>query len=219
MEFSCEGVGSIPYGASYTNDAYKTCSLAGATPGANSVLGDDYLHYAYGYETWQRWIDFVAVILFFIFFTVLTALAMEYVDLQKEGSITKVYKEGKAPKEMDESKAMEQVVLEQDEEMEAVTTGTTFSWHHIDYTVPVKGGQLKLLNDIGGIVKPGHLTALMGSSGAGKTTLLDVLAQRKTIGKIEGRIYLNGEPLGPDFERTTGYCEQMDVHNQGCILT
>ncbi|KAG1138899.1 hypothetical protein G6F38_010219 [Rhizopus arrhizus] len=165
-----------------------------------------------------RWIDFVAVILFFIFFTALTALAMEYVDLQKEGSITKVYKEGKAPKEMDESKAMEQVVLEQDEEMEAVTTGTTFSWHHIDYTVPVKGGQLKLLNDIGGIVKPGHLTALMGSSGAGKTTLLDVLAQRKTIGKIEGRIYLNGEPLGPDFERTTGYCEQMDVHNPNATV-
>ncbi|KAG0750432.1 hypothetical protein G6F57_002743 [Rhizopus arrhizus] len=218
MEFSCEGAGSVPYGPSYTNDAYKTCSLAGATPGANSVLGDSYLHYAYGYETWQRWIDFVAVILFFIFFTVLTALAMEYVDLQKEGSVTKVFKAGKAPKEMDESKALEQTATEKDEEMEAVTTGTTFSWHHIDYTVPVKGGELRLLNDIGGIVKPGHLTALMGSSGAGKTTLLDVLAQRKTIGKVEGRIYLNGEPLGPDFERTTGYCEQMDVHNPNATV-
>jgi ABC-type multidrug transport system ATPase subunit/ABC-type multidrug transport system permease subunit len=218
MEFSCEGAGSVPYGPSYTNDAYKTCSLAGATPGANSVLGDSYLHYAYGYETWQRWIDFVAVILFFIFFTVLTALAMEYVDLQKEGSVTKVFKAGKAPKEMDESKALEQTATENDEEMEAVTTGTTFSWHHIDYTVPVKGGELRLLNDIGGIVKPGHLTALMGSSGAGKTTLLDVLAQRKTIGKVEGRIYLNGEPLGPDFERTTGYCEQMDVHNPNATV-
>ncbi|KAI9282778.1 ABC-2 type transporter-domain-containing protein [Sporodiniella umbellata] len=218
MEFTCEGVGSVPYGPSYTDDAYKTCSLPGAVPGANTVLGDVYLHTAYGYETWQRWIDFVAVILFFLFFTILTALAMEYVDLQKEGSVTKVYKAGKAPKEMDESKAMEQTVEENDEKMEAVSTGTTFSWHHIDYTVPVKGGKLQLLNNIGGIVKPGHLTALMGSSGAGKTTLLDVLAQRKTIGKVEGRIYMNGEPLGPDFERTTGYCEQMDVHNPNATV-
>ncbi|PHZ11067.1 ABC transporter G family protein [Rhizopus microsporus ATCC 52813] len=218
MNFSCEGFNSVPFGPSYTDDAYKTCNLPGAVPGQTHVLGDDYLHYAYGYETWQRWIDFVAVVLFFLFFTVLTALAMEYVDLQKEGSITKVYKAGKAPKEIDESKALEAVQTEQDEEMESVSTGTTFSWHHIDYTVPVKGGQLKLLNDIGGIVKPGHLTALMGSSGAGKTTLLDVLAQRKTIGKVEGRMYLNGEPLGPDFERSTGYCEQMDVHNPNATV-
>ncbi|KAG1428139.1 hypothetical protein G6F57_023211 [Rhizopus arrhizus] len=52
----------------------------------------------------------------------------------------------------------------------------------------------------------------MGSSGAGKTTLLDVLARRKTIGVVEGNIYLNGEALMNDFERITGYCEQMDIH-------
>lgn len=51
----------------------------------------------------------------------------------------------------------------------------------------------------------------MGSSGAGKTTLLDVLAQRKTIGEIEGAILLNGEPLKKDFERLTGYVEQMGI--------
>ncbi|KAG1420998.1 hypothetical protein G6F57_023609 [Rhizopus arrhizus] len=52
----------------------------------------------------------------------------------------------------------------------------------------------------------------MGSSGAGKTTLLDVLARRKTIGKVDGRVYLNNEALLNDFERITGYCEQTDVH-------
>ncbi|KAI7907656.1 ABC-2 type transporter-domain-containing protein [Cokeromyces recurvatus] len=218
MEFTCEGPGSIPYGPTYTNDAYTTCNLAGAIPGANTVNGDVYLHTAYGYETWQRWIDFVAVLLFFGFFTLITALAMEYVEMQKEGSITKVYKAGRAPKEIDESEALGQVVQEMEEKMDAVSEGTTFSWHHMDYTVPVKGGSLKLLNNLGGVVKPGHLTALMGSSGAGKTTLLDVLAQRKTIGKIEGRIYMNGEPLGPDFERITGYCEQMDIHNPNATV-
>ncbi|CAO3700912.1 unnamed protein product [Rhizopus stolonifer] len=213
MEFICQGSDSIPYGPSYTDDAYKTCSLPGATPGANTVLGDTYLHTAFGYETWQRWIDFVAVVLFFGFFTILTALAMEYIEFQSEGSVSKVYKAGKAPKETDESEAMQQTTQEDNEVIEAISTGTSFSWHHMNYTVPVKGGKAQLLNDISGIVKPGHLTALMGSSGAGKTTLLDVLAQRKTIGKIDGRIYMNGETLGPDFERTTGYCEQMDVHN------
>ncbi|OBZ81003.1 ABC transporter G family member 14, partial [Choanephora cucurbitarum] len=218
FHFSCEGIYSVPYGPSYTDDQYKTCLLEGAKPGVNYVLGDDYMAEGYGYYVWQRWINFVAVILFFLFFTVLTALAMEYVELQKEGSITKVYKAGKAPKELDESQALQQTVTEVEEKMEAVTDGTTFSWHHMNYTVPVKGGTRQLLNDIGGIVRPGHLTALMGSSGAGKTTLLDVLAKRKTIGKIEGRIYLNGEELGPDFERSTGYCEQMDVHNPAATV-
>ncbi len=51
----------------------------------------------------------------------------------------------------------------------------------------------------------------MGSSGAGKTTLLDVLAKRKTIGRVEGNILLNGEPLHIDFERITGYVEQMGL--------
>lgn len=42
--------------------------------------------------------------------------------------------------------------------------------------------------------KPGMMIALMGTSGAGKTTLLDVLSQRKTVGKIEGEILVNGVP-------------------------
>lgn len=52
----------------------------------------------------------------------------------------------------------------------------------------------------------------MGSSGAGKTTLMDVLAQRKTEGEIKGEILINGNQLPVSFQRTTGYCEQQDVH-------
>ena len=36
------------------------------------------------------------------------------------------------------------------------------------------------------------MTALMGSSGAGKTTLMDVLASRKTTGRITGAVMVNG---------------------------
>lgn len=49
------------------------------------------------------------------------------------------------------------------------------------------------------------MTALMGSSGAGKTTLLDVLAGRKTIGKMRGEILLNGFQKQHDtFARVSG---------------
>ena len=69
-----------------------------------------------------------------------------------------------------------------------------FTWRHVVYEIPVKGGKRVLLvsstlsiqpitfliplqDKVSGYVKPGTLTALMVVSGAGKTTLLDVLAQ------------------------------------------
>ena len=89
---------------------------------------------------------------------------------------------------------------------------TAFTWSRLSYTVPIKGGQRQLLNDVWGYVKPGTLTALMGASGAGKTTLLDVLADRKTTGVISGEINMGGKPIDSSFQRGCGYAEQQDVH-------
>lgn len=91
-------------------------------------------------------------------------------------------------------------------------TASTFTWKDLDYVVKADGGDKKLLNHVFGYCKAGTLTALMGSSGAGKTTLMDVLAARKTDGEITGSILMNGHPLPVSFQRTTGYCEQVDVH-------
>lgn len=87
-----------------------------------------------------------------------------------------------------------------------------FTWKNLTYIIDTPAGPRVLLNDISGWVKPGMLGALMGSSGAGKTTLLDVLAQRKTEGKIKGSVLVDGRPLNISFQRSAGYCEQQDVH-------
>ncbi|KAI7867468.1 ABC-2 type transporter-domain-containing protein [Mucor mucedo] len=214
--YSCEGAGNaIPFGPGYDDWNYKVCTMAGGNPGENFVTGDSYLKKTFQWNTADLWApDFVAVVGFFILFTLITALAMEYSDVSKVGSLTKLYIPGKAPKQRTPEEEANRLRRQatNSEKMEAISSGTTFSWQDVNYSVPIKGGSLQLLNNISGIVKPGHLTALMGSSGAGKTTLLDVLARRKTLGTVDGRLYLNGETLINDFERITGYCEQMDVH-------
>lgn len=42
--------------------------------------------------------------------------------------------------------------------------------------------------------------------------MLDVFAQRKTDGRINSSILVDGRPLSASFQRSAGYCEQLDVH-------
>ena len=97
-------------------------------------------------------------------------------------------------------------------EEQLVRNTSVFTWKNLTYTVKTPSGDRVLLDNVQGWVKPGMLGALMGSSGAGKTTLLDVLAQRKTDGTINGSILVDGRPLSISFQRSAGYCEQLDVH-------
>lgn len=53
----------------------------------------------------------------------------------------------------------------------------------------------------------------MGASGAGKTTLLNTLSQRQKTGVVGGDMLVDGRPLGTEFQRGTGFCEQMDLHD------
>lgn len=87
-----------------------------------------------------------------------------------------------------------------------------FTWRDLTYTINTASGERLLLDHVHGWVKPGMLGALMGSSGAGKTTLLDILASRKTEGTIKGSVLVDGRSLPVAFQRSAGYCEQLDVH-------
>jgi len=49
-------------------------------------------------------------------------------------------------------------------------------------------------------------------SGSGKSTLLDILAQRKTVGKLKGQVLIAGYPPTQTFlRRYAGYVEQFDT--------
>lgn len=109
--------------------------------------------------------------------------------------------------------------------------GNIFHWKDVCYDITIKGEPRRILDHVNGWVKPGTLTALMvsqitgildtirsltssgqGASGAGKTTLLDVLANRGTMGVVTGDMLVNGTPRQADFQRSTGYVQQQDVH-------
>jgi ATP-binding cassette subfamily G (WHITE) protein 2 (SNQ2) len=88
----------------------------------------------------------------------------------------------------------------------------TFTWHDINFDVEIKGTTRRLLNNVSGYVGPGTMAALMGPSGAGKTTLLNVLAQRSGTGVVHGSFLVGGQPIENNFQASTGYCQQQDVH-------
>ncbi|ETO84519.1 ATP-binding Cassette (ABC) Superfamily [Phytophthora nicotianae] len=90
----------------------------------------------------------------------------------------------------------------------------------LEYFVTLPSGKEKqLLCGVTAHFEPGRMVALMGSSGAGKTTLMDVIAGRKTGGRIVGDIMVNGEPKNPaTFSRIAAYCEQMDIHSEAASI-
>ncbi|WIA20601.1 hypothetical protein OEZ85_004985 [Tetradesmus obliquus] len=79
--------------------------------------------------------------------------------------------------------------------------------------------ELELLKGVNAFAEPGQLLALMGGSGAGKTTLMDVIAGRKTVGRITGDILVNGRPKQQSsWARQVGYVEQMDIHSPAATV-
>ncbi|KAI0347995.1 ABC-transporter [Trametopsis cervina] len=213
----------------------QVCTLFGSTPGSTIVTGSAYLEAGYSLkidDLWRR--NLVVLIAFFIVFQITQVLLIEYYPqyhgsagmiiyakpTQKSKDLNKQLAERKASRSnknnverLNEKAGLQKYESQEaDSEPQAAAHRRTFTWEAINYHVPVAGGQRRLLHDVYGYVKPGTLTALMGSSGAGKTTCLDVLAQRKNIGVISGNMLVDGRPLGGDFARGTAYAEQMDVH-------
>ncbi|KAI8318413.1 hypothetical protein GQ54DRAFT_266942 [Martensiomyces pterosporus] len=220
IRYPCDRSNLVPQGPGI-GIANQVCTIAGSRPGQLYVSGKEYLERGLHIHTRDEWKDFLAVTAFWLLFVVLIATVMEFVEFGSRGYTINVFK--RYPPHV------QRITSESEEDSEharrfgtvptggptddQIIAGTAYTWKHVNYTVPVKGGKRQLLDDISGYIKPGTMTALMGSSGAGKTTLLDSLSQRKTIGKLEGEMLMNGAPQPNSFRRITGYCEQLDVHN------
>ncbi|KAI9613839.1 hypothetical protein H4Q26_009689 [Puccinia striiformis f. sp. tritici PST-130] len=219
LDISCEGPYILPNGPGYptTLGPNQICTLRGSRPGNPIVSGADYIRASFNYSTHNVWRNFGIECGYIVLFMTCLFLAVENLALGSGMPAINVF-----AKENAERKKLNAALQAQ---KEAFRKGTAeqnlsglisarkpFTWEGLTYDVQVPGGQRRLLNDIYGYVKPGTLTALMGSSGAGKTTLLDVLANRKTTGVIGGEVKVSGRAPGADFQRGTAYCEQQDVH-------
>ncbi|BGO92884.1 hypothetical protein NBRC10512_008005 [Rhodotorula toruloides] len=195
----------------------QVCTLPGSSPGNPIVPGGAYISASFDYNVADQWRNWGITIVFFVGFTLIQAYLAERLDHGAGAPAINVFaKENKERKKLNEEleknkDAYRKGEVEQDLS-DLIQTRKPFTWEDLTYTVPVPGGQRQLLDHVFGYVRPGQLTALMGSSGAGKTTLLDVLANRKTIGVIGGERLIAGRTPGKEFQRGTAYVEQLDVH-------
>ncbi|KAJ6160946.1 ABC multidrug transporter atrF [Penicillium chermesinum] len=229
LEIKCVPPYVVPDGPN-TSASHQSCAIQGSTPNQLTVQGSDYIKAAYTYSRSHLWRNFGIIIAWLIFFVCLTMLGMEIQKPNKGGSSVTVFKRGEVPKavedaiEHSEPPADEETIEKEhpadtlgkedsDQTVQDIAKNTSiFTWQDVNYTIPYKGGQRNLLQNVDGYVKPGRLTALMGASGAGKTTLLNVLAQRVNFGVVSGNFLVDGKPLPKSFQRATGFAEQMDIH-------
>jgi len=219
----CVGNSLVPNGPGYQDPAHQSCAgVTGSTQGQTSLTGDEYLD-ALAYNHTHVWRNVGILLAWWVLFVTITVVSTMRWRAASDGGSTlliprersKLFSE---PRDEETNAVSEKPtnhpVGNPDHATEQVLIRNTsiFTWKNLSYTVKTRDGERLLLDNVQGWVKPGMLGALMGSSGAGKTTLLDVLAQRKTEGTIRGSILVDGRPLPISFQRSAGYCEQLDVH-------
>ncbi|KJZ73325.1 hypothetical protein HIM_07329 [Hirsutella minnesotensis 3608] len=227
----CVGNNLIPSGPGFINAENQACAgVGGAVAGQTFVSGDRYLE-SLSFSHAHLWRNLGIVWAWWALFVAMTvwstsrwrcsyengpSLLIPRENAKTIGTFNarQADKEGQtAPKEGVGHTARDNKESDSDgTPMNLIRNTSVFTWKNLSYTVKTPAGERKLLDNVQGWVEPGKLTALMGASGAGKTTLLDVLARRKTEGTIRGSVMVDGRPLPVSFQRSAGYCEQLDVH-------
>lgn len=229
----CVGNNLIPFGPGYTDPAHQSCAgVGGAIQGEVSLTGDQYLS-SLSYSHSNVWRNFGILWALWALFAAITIVATTKWKARSDHGTTLLIPRETAKhqhpilRKDEESQVKEKEVQnkvssadtsDKDSQKSAdlgaqlIKNTSVFTWKNLSYTVKTPEGDRVLLDNVEGWVKPGMLGALMGASGAGKTTLLDVLAQRKTEGTVRGSVLVDGRELDVSFQRSAGYCEQLDVH-------
>nr|A0A1V0QSE4.1 RecName: Full=ABC-type transporter eriD; AltName: Full=Erinacine biosynthesis cluster protein D [Hericium erinaceus]ARE72241.1 ABC-transporter [Hericium erinaceus] len=226
-EYACGDF--IPTGPGYTDvpATSRVCASAGAVFGSDVVEGAAYIATAYEYFPQHKWRNLGILFGFIAFFACTYLFATEFIAASKSKGEVLVFRRGHVP--------LKKEGASEDEEAGTGSTGTrtqeepvdkdaniagiqrqvaTFHWEDVIYDIKIKGQPRRILDHVDGWVRPGTLTALMGASGAGKTTLLDTLANRVTMGVVEGKMQVDGHDRDSSFQRNTGYVQQQDLHLQ-----
>lgn len=218
VDMTCTADSLIPSGDGYDDINHQVCTLGGSVAGSSTVKGSDYIEAAFSYnagDTWRNWGIIVGLIVVCL---ALNVFLGEVIKFGMGGNAAKVYsKPNRELEKLNEALIQKRDARRADKSNEEgsdfnIKSEAILTWEGLNYDVPVPGGTRRLLNNVYGYVRPGELTALMGSSGAGKTTLLDVLASRKNIGVIGGDVLVDGSKPGKQFQRSTSYAEQLDLH-------
>ena len=165
----------------YGNGTGAACAAPGAQPGERFVSGDDWVSSAYGYSYSHLWRNLGILIAYMVFFyfTYMACSEFNY-KLESKGTVL-VFRRGHTPKnalhgdgdvEASSSGSAESAEMNEKSEMKDVKLNQRqpdiFTWRNVSLEVPVKEGKRCLLDNVSGWVKPGTMTALMGTSGAGK---------------------------------------------------
>ncbi|KAG3231642.1 ABC transporter G family member 31 [Phytophthora idaei] len=196
----------------YTHSRFDTCVYNGFDYCAQygMKMGEYSLStYEVPSDKFWLWYGMVFMVATYVFFLFLSCIALEYHRFERPENVVLTTETN--------TKASDSYTITR-------TPRGSQKPHESDlwYTVPDPTNPKKtidLLEGIFGYALPGTITALMGSSGAGKTTLMDVIAGRKTGGQIRGQILLNGHPATDlAIRRSTGYCEQMDIHSESSTI-
>uniref|UniRef100_A0A093VDA3 ABC multidrug transporter atrF n=1 Tax=Talaromyces marneffei PM1 TaxID=1077442 RepID=A0A093VDA3_TALMA len=225
-EMDCDPSMLVPSGPGAVA-GHQSCALPGSSVDQTRVSGAAYLETSFGFTRHHLWRNFGVLVAFTVLYILVTVVANEMMTFASGGGGALVFKKSRRSKQLAqvEQKSDEENVANggvvpasnsssEDKIMNSLTTSDRiFTWSNVEYTVPYGNGERKLLNGVSGYAKPGVMIALMGASGAGKTTLLNTLAQRQKMGVVTGDMLVDGRPLGADFQRGTGFCEQMDLHD------
>ncbi|KAK9369305.1 ABC-2 type transporter-domain-containing protein [Lipomyces kononenkoae] len=219
-------------GGSVPNIDNQACSLPGSVAGDPYVNGDRYVSIQFGYFRSDLWRNFGIIIAYFVFFLLVQVVGSElisystaagaqvkrFVKQPKSAQVAHADAEAKTSSPStsttppSSSAAASQKELDEDSSGALREDGSLFTFRDVNYVIPTADGPRQLLEQVEGYAAPGKLLALMGASGAGKTTLLNTLSQRMTFGRVTGEFLINGSDLSKDFQRTTGFVEQQDLH-------
>ena len=126
----------VPSGPGYENItlANQVCAFSGSIPGQATVLGDNYISQSFTYTWSHAWRNFGLLVVFWVGFAGIDALAAEFLNPVAGGGDVLLFKRGHLPSSLDE--ADENVASKQDlaDAFAGLTEGEpdVFSWQNVN---------------------------------------------------------------------------------------